>query len=502
VAGRDAQDERNREPMDVDRAETAAGQSTFYRHRQASQPPGAWSERYGERHRLIRITDFPLGIQPPRRVRIYRRRDHFLLQWWDKAAKRNLSQRVDGDLVTAIVRAREIDERLEHFQASGLGVPKTGHDALVEAYTAALRQRADAGEIDPRTAVRYANALQHYRAFAAQADIQRRFPQISLANRDFALALMAYLNAVQVLPNGHPNSQRRPMQHQDYVLDVVRGMYAWAADPERGNLIPEGFRNPFLHRGHKQSSLKIGEPDISAAMAAEFLGACDAYQLRLFGPMALYGLRAAEPCFLFHEHLDNDWLKVPCLPELAYDTKGHREKRLPVIPCIAGLLNGDPQHSTTGLLYVRRDAHTGRQTSLAGGSLAAVVREYQQRCAARTVRTAVDRRRVRDQVLHDAGAMTYDHIVTEFRKVARSLSWPASATIKDFRHLFATCLENCGMPEHYRKFLMGQSPGRAAIVTYTHLNEIRQRFGEAVDKTLRSIVDAIQRQGRDREVLS
>jgi hypothetical protein len=127
------------------------------------------------------------------------------------------------------------------------------------------------------------------------------------------------------------------MQHQDYVLDVVRAMYAWAADPERGQLIPEGFRNPFLRRGHKQSSLKIGEPDISAAMAAEFLGACDEYQLRLFSPMALYGLRAAKPCFPFHEHLDNNWLKVPCLPELAYDTEGHREKRLPVIPCIAGL---------------------------------------------------------------------------------------------------------------------------------------------------------------------
>ena len=63
--------------------------------------------------------------------------------------------------------------------------------------------------------------------------------------------------------------------------------------------------------------------------------------------------------------------------------------------------------------------------------------------------------------------------------------------------MFATCLENAGMPEHYRKFLMGQSPGRAAIVTYTHLNEIRQRFNDAVEKTLRPLVDAIERRSRD-----
>ena len=47
------------------------------------------------------------------------------------------------------------------------------------------------------------------------------------------------------------------------------------------------------------------------------------------------------------------------------------------------------------------------------------------------------------------------------------------------------------MPEHYRKFLLGQSPGRAAIVTYTHLNEIRRRFEEAVQRQFQPLVDAI-----------
>ena len=131
-----------------------------------------------------------------------------------------------------------------------------------------------------------------------------------------------------------------------------------------------------------------------------------------------------------------------------------------------------------------------------GASLRTLVKEFQRRCTAPGIRTAADRHRVRDQLLHDAGGINYDVIVSEFGKVARALKWPQPATLKDFRHLAATCLENAGMPEHYRKFLLGQSPGRAAIVTYTHLNEIRQRFEEAVEKNLHPLIDAIDRRAR------
>lgn len=461
----------------------------------------SWSSRYGEKHRLRWVTDFPAGIEPPRKVRIYQRAAHFILQWWDKAAKRNLCERIEGDLVSAIFRARQIDERLEHFRSSGLGVRKTGHQTLREQFLADLCHRADAGEIDPRTVQRYGAALEHYRDFVEQPAIQRQVPHISSANRDFALALMAYLNTVQVRPNGHANSQSRPLRRPDYVLDVVRAMYCWASDPDRGKLIPDGFRNPFFRHGRNgraAATVQFGEPDITTAMAVDFISACDAYQLRLFAPLAVYGLRAAEPCYLLYEHLDQDWLRVPCLPELAYQTKGRREKRLPLIPCLAALLQPRSQSTTAGLLYLRRGVVAGvEQPRLAGASLGDLVQEYRQRCTAPKVCTAANRRRIRDGVLHDAGGITYDHIVTEFNKVARGLDWPRSATLKDFRHLFATCLENAGMPEHYRKFLMGQSPGRAAIVTYTHLNEVRQRFHDAVHKTLCPLVEVIERRSLD-----
>ncbi|HKB41104.1 MAG TPA: hypothetical protein VKD72_32045 [Gemmataceae bacterium] len=131
-----------------------------------------WTLKYGQKHRFERVRDFPAGIVPPRRVRIYRRSGHHLLQWWDPAARRNLAERIDADLVGAIVRARQIEERLTHFRTSGKGPGRRlSHEEVVDQFLADLRQRADAGDISPATVDRYADALKHYVTFCGQPDV-------------------------------------------------------------------------------------------------------------------------------------------------------------------------------------------------------------------------------------------------------------------------------------------------------------------------------------------
>ena len=78
---------------------------------------GSWSDRYGSSHRLVRVDGFPAGIIPPKRVRIYARGDHYVLQWWDPTAKRTLCERVNGDLVTAIARVGRLTSGSMHFVA-------------------------------------------------------------------------------------------------------------------------------------------------------------------------------------------------------------------------------------------------------------------------------------------------------------------------------------------------------------------------------------------------
>lgn len=456
--------------------------------------PPSWSERYGKRHQLVRVLDFPPGVVAPKKVRVYYRCDHYILQWWDPDAKANLSDSVAGDLVTAIARARQIDERLLHFRSSGQGYHRSlGHQELVEKFLDGLRRRADAGEISPGTVERYTSALNHYQDFTKQPSIAKVFPLPARINREFQLTFAAFLNNCQISSNGHPHTPKRLMKASLFVLQTVRAMYEWATDPDRGCLLPEGFHNPFLRtKGNPRVPIAdlAGEPDITTAMAVDFLAACDSYQLPLFALLIFYGLRAAEPCFLFREYLEGDWLKVPCNPELCYLSKGRRDKRFPLIPCVQSLLQTSP--SGKGLLFRRRNLEESRkQLSLYSASLQELVQEFQQRCARVRHLDSAQKIGLRDQLLQDAGAMTYDHVETEFRIIAKTLAWPKTATLKDFRHLFSTCLENAGMPEHYRKYLMGQSPGKAAINTYTHLNQIRQHFERAMEKEFQPLMDAV-----------
>ena len=104
---------------------------------------------------------------------------------------------------------------------------------------------------------------------------------------------------------------------------------------------------------------------------------------------------------------------------------------------------------------------------------------------------------MRDDVLRDAGAVRYDHVEAEFAALAARLEWPETATLKDFRHLFATFIENAGVPEHYRRYLMGHAPGRAAIASYTHLNRLRELFEAALQREWPGLLDVVARRARD-----
>lgn len=458
-----------------------------------------WTERYGPKHRWERVATFPTGMTPPRKVRIYRRGSHHVLNWWDPEARKNLSERIEGDLLAVFMRARQIDDRVTNLRSAGVKKSRRiGHDELVERYLLDLLRRADAGEIDPATLARYRAALDHYRAFCTQTEINRIYPSTSHVNRGFQLSFTAFLANREVAGNGRVGARAKPMRSQRYVLDVVRGIYEWALDPDRGGLLPEGFRSPFLKatvkaRPHHEDPL--AEPDITSAMAIDLLQACDLYQLRLFVPLLFFGLRAAEPCTLFIEHMTEEWFKIPCIPELNVLTKGRRDKRFPLLADMKpfwDLLRGDRTH---GLLFERRRVVDGTlDAPLHRAPLVDLIAEYRRRCE--KDQSAAGRARIRDRLLRDAGGIDYDDIQGEFTGLATRLGWPRRATVKDLRHLFATTMNNASMPESYTKYLMGHAPGRGvALYSYVHLNRLAEHYAEAVRKEwgglLRSVLDRL-----------
>ncbi len=59
---------------------------------------------------------------------------------------------------------------------------------------------------------------------------------------------------------------------------------------------------------------------------------------------------------------------------------------------------------------------------------------------------------------------------------------------------------NAGMPEYYRKYLMGNAFSKAAISNYTHLDQLRERYEEAIERQYQPIVEAITNRAIELEI--
>jgi hypothetical protein len=455
-----------------------------------------WTERYASKHRWQRVEHFPAGIEPPKKVRIYQRVDHYLLQVWDPSVKANVTERVNGDLVTAIVRARETENRLQHLRTSGCTKPvRLSHRDLVTRYQNDLKARINAGELDPKTLPRYEAALRPYVVFCQVGEISKRYPQPSMIDREFRLAFQKFLDDWLVTSNGHHEGRRHKLKSKSYVLATVRALYQWACDPDRGNSLPREFRNPFL-KGIERSKIHHGDPlnqpDITMEMVREFIAVCSTYELRLFIPLIVFGLRASEPRYLFQEHMQHEWLLVHNLPELDYTTKGRREKRFPLVAACLPIWTFLRGTRKQGLLLQRETVVSGKEKALLGDlSLPRLIESYQQGCQRSDHSDRIKRRLFRNVLLRQAGAITYETTEGHFNGIARRLGWPEKATLKDFRHLFATTLASSGMPECYRRYLMGHAPGRDAIVAYTHLSDLSNQFNKFCHGSWKPLLDAV-----------
>ena len=457
------------------------------------EPP--WSDKYGVQHKWVRISEFPSGISAPKKLRLYKRSNHFLLNWWDPSLKKNQSLRIDGDLLDALTKAREIDDRVVNYRRSGVGSGRISHRDLVSRFLEHQRKRAVAGEIAENTCDRYRTALVHYLNYGRQA-ANPKYATANEIDNEFVVGFSAYLKGIRVSPNGHVNSAKRALKSADFVISIAASMFRWACDRNGGALLGDGFANPFENTRRRTDRVSIdlfGEPDITVGMAAAFLKECDSFQLPIFSLLVFFGLRPSELTFAFRESLTADWLQISCHPELSYFTKGRRDKRLPLIPEIERIL---PNASwTTGLLFSsRRVAEEKLSPPLLNATKEQLVTEYETLQIKRSSKSRQDR----DQLIRDSGGLTYDHIEHEFKKIAGRLDWPAAATLKDFRHLFNTEMQNAGMPEFYRRYLLGQSPGRSSLVNYTHLNDLRHQYEQAVNKTLKPLLTVVSHAVQDR----
>ena len=224
-------------------------------------------------------------------------------------------------------------------------------------------------------------------------------------------------------------------------------------------------------------------------MAIDLVRACDV-STRLFVPLIFFGLRAAS-----HRRVrpqPDRLLAIRTLCRKPDFDQGPKRQAISALDELASFWELFRGGKNQGLLLKRRTVANGRDKApLCGVDLAGLISEYRLRCDRAKVTTAADRVCFRDAVLREAGGLDYDHMQGEFAKLTKKLGWHVSATLKDLRHLFATMINNAGMPEGYRRYLMGHSPGKAAILAYTHLDQLRRHYSAAVRQEWAALITAV-----------
>lgn len=334
-----------------------------------------------------------------------------------------------------------------------------------------------------QTIRRYRAATTHLINFVREKGVASKTSQFQTRHAE---EFVHYLRTIKVTPNGHENSQKRPLLDKGikYILQCCRSMFGYAI--KRRHLSPYA-ENPFscldLDRIpiENAKAVSIFSPDQEKA----FLEACDDWQFPIFLTLMLTGLRPGE---LTHLLLPDDLdLKTGMLyirnkPHLGWQVKTRNEREIPLIDELRDVLKITVGDRLTGPVFLqRRFLSTSARPETNGQTEKQLEDLLQLRVAQEEADTgkAINRSqwmKLTRTIWRECGALKTDRIRTEFIRLTKRLELPQFTTPKSLRHLFATCLQDGNVDPLIRSELMGHSTsatngashGLGMTATYTH----------------------------------
>jgi integrase len=240
-----------------------------------------------------------------------------------------------------------------------------------------------------------------------------------------AEAFVRYLRELEVSPNGHPNTAKRPLLDKGikYVLECCRALFTFAA--KRRHLSPYAD-NPFSVLEVDRIPVDRARPVhlLTADQERAFLEACDDWQFPLFLTLLLTGLRSGEACHLFLPDdldLDEMVIRVRNKPNLGWQVKSRNERDVPLVPELAAVLRAHLRGRRRGPVF-RRRRWVEAKCPFADWSAEGVAMEVERRVEAHGAvagrpASRADRARLARRVWRDLGALQEDRVRTEFIRV-------------------------------------------------------------------------------------
>lgn len=451
---------------------------------------------------MPRTATFPTSSPKPKsspkksfrvgRVKAYLRGRCWYLQYQDGGAR--FRPRVGPDVDAARRLAAQTNAQLETGDVAVLAFEPVAIGDLRQRW---LDHHEHVLRSSVHTVARYRTASQHL------VDFLRDVRPVRLASqftpRD-AEAFARHLRTVEVAPNGHANSAKRPLMDKGvkFILECCRALFAYAAKRRHLSAYAE---NPFVQIEVDRVPVEQVKPIVLFTPDQErrFLEACDDHQFPVFLTLMLTGLRPGELChLLLPDDLDlaAGVLRVRNKPRLGWQVKTRAERDVPLVPALADVLRIAVGGRTTGPVFrQRRCAGADHVPPLDGRTPAELEAEANARLALEqaTLRrglTRAERGAVLRGAWRDVAVLKEDRVRSEFIRVALKVGLPLATAPKALRHMFATALQDANVDPLVRNALMGhasglgQRPGAGlgmtAVYTHTRAETVRRQIVEAM----------------------
>jgi len=385
--------------------------------------------------------------------------------------------RVGRDLVAAKLLAAQINGQLASDAPAALSYRPVSIDELRSGW---LDHHEHVARSSIQTVRRYRAATEHLERFLNQERVPRSTAHFRL---EHAEKFVKYLRSIQVHPNGHAKSATRPLLDKGikFILEACRAMFGYAI--KHRHLSPYAD-NPFQALELDRLPVEDSKPIVllTEDQEADFLAACDGWQLPIFATLLFTGVRPGELCHLLLPH-DIDWdaglLKIRNKPRLGWQVKTRDEREIPLIDPLLSLLRRHVGDRTAGPVFLQRRYAAGRPPSIGFvdvQQLQRLVEEAIETRQAHQNRVLDSKARLCLQKCHwrSAGALRPERIRNEFIRCCGSAGLSDFSCVKVLRHQFATALQEGNVDPLIRCELMGHSTsgkhggGLGMTARYTH----------------------------------
>ncbi len=296
------------------------------------------------------------------------------------------------------------------------------------------------------TICRYRSATKYLEDFAQVQGGDKHAHEVQ------AHAFVRHLRGLLVAPNGHPNSQRRPLRDKgvQYILECCRAMYSFAQCMRH---LPPYVSNPFadlrLERLKNEDAKPIFVFDAHTELA--FFQAADRWAFPIHFTLAKTGMRPGELVHLLIAEIDlvGGWVHIRGKPFLGWRIKTGRDRVVPLGKELVAVLRYVIGQRAAGLVF-RRPWYCDEHNPAGALDLKGLQGIYNQELAARSSRVQHvlargEQARIAKVLWQNAGLVKVDAIRTSFIRVMSAIGHPEATCPKSWRHSYATLLQDAGV---------------------------------------------------------